>query len=291
MKKAVSHKTLSIAVGSLLLVLTGAAGVVAQSTGGGAGITTAANANVGNGDNLTAAVNATVGVHLTAAMTNAKGRADTEITNRINALTALLTRVQGMKNVSANNQATIVANIQSQISGLTTLKSTIDAETSKTALKSEIQSIVNSYRTYVLIIPQAVITAASDRIGTIVGLMTTLAAKLQARINAAQAGGTDVSGASAAFTDYQAKIADAQVQGQAAADEVLGLQPDNGSKTTFQANISALKDARSKIVTAQQDLKTARQDISAIVKNLPQQPSATTTSSTTATANPTGGGQ
>ena len=71
-----------------------------------------------------------------------------------------------------------------------------------------------------------------------------------------------------ALADMNAKIADANVQAQAAVTETASLQPDNGNATVMASNTATLKDARTKIQTAQQDLVKARQDAGVIVKAL-----------------------
>ncbi len=48
--------------------------------------------------------------------------------------------------------------------------------------------------------------------------------------------------------------------------------PDQGVKTTMTANTKALKDARTKIVAAQQDLHAARADAETIMKSVQGKP-------------------
>ena len=92
---------------------------------------------------------------------------------------------------------------------------------STTSLKTDIQSITGSYRIFALIIPQGAIEAATDRIMTIVSDMTTIGTKLQARI-----GSSASASVTSALADYNAKIADANTQAQAAASKISSLTPD-----------------------------------------------------------------
>ncbi len=86
-----------------------------------------------------------------------------------------------------------------------------------------------------------------------------------------------------ALADMNAKVAGANAQASAAVTEIANLQPDNGNATIMASNTAALKDARTKIQAAQQDLVAARQDSGSIVKALiAAKVSASATASTSA---------
>src|SRR5262249_2095811 len=136
---------------------------------------------------------------------------------------------------------------------------------STTSLKLDIQSITQSYRIFMLVMPQISIEAAADRGQNLAGLLSALAGKLQTRLTAAQSAGVHASSSLPLLADMNTKIADAQVKEQAAVNEVASLQPDNGNQTVMQSNLAALKDARSKIQAAQQDFVSARQDAAHII--------------------------
>jgi len=228
------------------------------------------------GLSASAAASGTVGVSAGAQLkatliTRAQDRADQEITRRLNALNSLSARVNEMQKLSTDEKSGLSATIQSQIGDMNTLEAQIatDASANSTSsLKADIQAITKSYRIFMLVIPQGAISAASDRVMTIVGMMTTLSGNLQTRITAAQTAGSNMSVSVSALADLNAKIADANTQAQAAVTETAGLQPDNGVQAVMQSNTAALKDARSKIQTAQQDLTAARKDAGTIVKVL-----------------------
>jgi hypothetical protein len=197
-------------------------------------------------------------------------RANQEITRRIASLNALNSRVNAMQRISASDKSSLSSTIQAQISAMNSLQTKIEADAnSSSSLKADVQSITASYRIFALIIPQGAIDAAADRAMTIVSDMTTVGAKLQARVSALgnSASATVIS----ALADFNAKVADAKTQAQAAVSEISGLTPDQGNQTQMQANTSALKDARSKIQAAQKDFVAARQDAATIVKALIQQ--------------------
>ena len=261
---------------AMLGILVAPALVFAQGTASaGTGLTAAATVTASTGSGVT--VSATV----TAKMKAAIGRADQEITRRVTALNALNTRVSQMQKVTDAFKQALETTIQGQVSALTTLQAKIDADTDLTTLKADIQSVTASYRIFALVLPQGRIAAAADRTVTISGMMTTLGTKLQTRIAAMQAGGTDVTALSAALSDLSAKITDATAQAQQSVMLSAALMPDGGDKTKMAANAAALKTARGDLTTAQKDLVAGRKDIATIMAGLKVSAGATATTTTT----------
>ncbi len=218
-------------------------------------------------------------------------KAHDEIDRRIKALTDLEARLNETSKLSADEKNSLSVEIQGQISAMTDLEKKIDSDSeteSTSTLRADIKSITDSYRIFLLVMPQASIQAAADRAMTIVGTMNDLGVKLNARITAAQAAGNNVSASTAAMADFTAKVSDANVQAQAAISEVAGLTPDNGDQAKMQANLAALKDARAKVQASQQDLVTARKDVEIVLKQLREfrmSASATSTVSSTMEVN------
>ncbi len=218
---------------------------------------------------------------LTAAEKTAISRGDQEITRRTNALTDLNTRVQAMQKVTDAFKQNLSATIQTELTNLTALKAKIDADTDLATLKTDIKSVTQSYRIFALIVPQGRIAAAADREVALVSMMSTLGGKLQARVQASQQSGNDVTSLTAALTDMAAKIQDAQTQAEAAVTASAGLTPDNGDATMMASNNAALKTARADLKTANADLVAARKDITTIIAGLKAMPAAATASTTT----------
>lgn len=217
------------------------------------------------------------------AMTMAKTRADQEIGRRITALNNLNTRVQEMQKVTPDFKTALSTNIQAQITALTALKTKIDADTDGATLKADVQSIAQSYRIFVLVLPLAHIAAAADRAVTISSMMSTLGTKLQARIQAAASAGVDVTAINTILGDLSAKIIEANTQAQAAVSTSAALTPDGGDKTKMASNQAALKQARTSIQAAQKALQAARKDIELIQKSLRALRATTTSSSSVET--------
>jgi hypothetical protein len=266
--------TSMVSVGATLLFLASAFPLVASAQVG-----VSADASVGvNGTGVGATAN------VSTRLTTIIARGDADIAARITALNNLNTRVQSLKNVSGTEKANILAEVQTNSTGLTTLKSKIDADTAVTTAQTDDKSIFGSFRIYALVIPQGYITASADRIDTVVSLMTNISAKLQARITADQSAGKNVTALQASLTDLNAKIADAHAQAGVAASGVASLVPDQGDQTKLAANTAALKSARATIKVGTQDLQTARTDAKSIMTGLKSLGASTSVSaSTTAT--------
>ncbi|HUD02906.1 MAG TPA: hypothetical protein VMR46_02715 [Candidatus Paceibacterota bacterium] len=246
-----------------------------------------AQTSVTTGVNASASVTGTsatvsASTKITATLAKAKTRGDTEIDRRTAALTDLNTRVQAMQKVTDAFKQSLSTTVTSEISALATLKAKIDADTDAATLKTDLQSITTSYRVFALVLPQGRIAAAADREVTLVSMMSTLGAKLQARVQTAGQGGADVTALTAALTDMASKLQDAQTQAEAAVSTSAALTPDNGNATQMASNTAALKAARGDIKTAQADLVAARKDITTVTAGLKAVAPASAAASTTA---------
>ncbi len=278
MNKQFIHKLAGMAAGTALLAAGAAmpAFAVTANVGAGlgasAGISTSAPGIGHERAGLSANASGTIGIGIKgASVTTIMKRANEEITRRITALNNLSVRIGAMVRLSSGERENLSSAIGSQIAALNALKTKIDADVSAnntTTLKADVQSIITSYRTFMLVIPQGAIEAAADRILSISGIMSDLSTKLSSRISAAAAAGNNVSASQTALADMNAKLSDANTQVQAANAEVVSLTSDNGSSTIMQANTAALQDARAKIVASQHDLIAARTDAMTIIKAL-----------------------
>ena len=191
-------------------------------------------------------------------------KAGDAIDKRIKSLIELKARLASIKLLSADQLASLTATLDAEIASLTALQGKIAAGTATSTLKSDVKSITKDHRVFQLVEPKARIAAAASRIKAVATQLESLSTKLQERITAAQTAGTDVTAATAALTDFNAKVADAKVQADAAVALVAGLTPDNGDKAIQESNKNALKAARSKLVAAEKDLAAARHDAATI---------------------------
>lgn len=192
-----------------------------------------------------------------------KTKAEAEIDKRLASLHTAATKITAATKLSATDKATFSSQIQSNITTLTTLRAKIDADTDLPTLRTDAKSIYANFRIYAVFLPQVHMLATIDTMGVAVDNLTTLATKLQTRIQTAQQSGKDVSSVQRLLTDLQAKIADAKTQYQTVESEVASLTP-----ASYPGSTATLQDARSKIKTGAADLRTAWQDAKQIVQGL-----------------------
>lgn len=209
------------------------------------------------------AVASKAAVRQDAVISRLKTRADNEITRRVNALTKLMTRITDVKRLTADQKTNLTSQIQDQINSLNTLKAKIDADSDIATLRTDVQSIVKSYRIFALFIPKTYIIAHADRLLDVTDVLTGIQGKLQTRIDSLKSAGNDTTAMQNLITDMTAKLADAKTQATNAISAVLPLTPDG-----YPANKATLQSARTMLVAARQDLAAAHKDEQQIRQDL-----------------------
>ncbi len=220
---------------------------------------------------------------LTARIQKAQTRAGQEIDRRVTILNDLTGKVVAMTRLASDQKTAISNSITQQVSVLTQLKTKIMADTDITTLKADIKSITDSYRIFMLVIPQINIIRTTDAMIETSQMLGALGTKLQTRISTVSST-NGVSALNTLMTDFAAKITDAQNQAQAATTVIAPLKPDQGDQATITANKQAIATAKADLKTARVDLKTARQDAGKIVMALKGMKTATATPATTTSA-------
>lgn len=220
----------------------------------------------------------------TNAISKLKEKADKEIDRRIASLNKLIEKINAVKRLPAGQKSTMVGQIQTEITNLTTLKTKINGDTDIATLRTDVQSIVKSYRIYALYIPKITILANADKILNLIeGKMATLTTKLQLRIDEAKKNGYNVNTMTNLMTQRKAKLDDATTQANNAITKVTPLTPDGwpGNKTELQA-------ARDMLKTARKDLNDAQKLASQVRVQLVQlKPTGTPKPTSTVTPTPT----
>ena len=198
-----------------------------------------------------------------ARMTYLKARGHLAIERRLNELDRLNALVNGAKHLTSTDRSTLLSKLSSSKTGLQALDTKIQGDTDGTTLHNDLQSIVTAYRIYVLVAPQVHIVVASDRIAALVALGNSIAAKIQAKIDAAKGNGKDVKAVQAALDDMKRQLADAMAAINGVADEVIALTPSG-----YPGNRSMLLNARSSILNARAQLLKGREDAHTAVNAL-----------------------
>lgn len=181
------------------------------------------------------------------------------IDQRIDSLEKIIGKIEGMKRISDENHSMLEVSVKSEIAKLLALKSQIASTSSTSTLQQQLNSITRSYRTYALVVPQAQIVAAADRVLAIVDSLNVVYAKVNARI------ATSSLASSTALANFSLNLNDATSQAKTAIALVKGLKPDNGDSSIATANKKALQTARQAVVAAQKSLQQAEKSIRTVI--------------------------
>lgn len=196
-------------------------------------------------------------------LANLKAHGTTEIERRLSNLTAALTKLSGTAKLTAADKTALTNQINAEISSLTALKSKLTADADLTTARADVKSIVNDYRVYVLLLPKTRMVASADRFSQVETQLTSLAAKLQAKVDADKTAGQDVSAMQKSLDDLKAKVADAQQKSTSVIAPLLALQP-----TDYNQNHTVLVNYRSSLQTAHTDVMAARDDAKSVIQSL-----------------------
>jgi hypothetical protein len=190
-------------------------------------------------------------------------KGDQEITRRLQQLETLSTKISAATKLTSSDKSTLSTQVTGEISGLTALKSKLDADTTLVDAHADAESIYTEYRVYALITPKINLIKTADDQQVTESNLTTLAAKLQTRITAMKNAGKDTTAMQSELSDLTAKTTAAQAISSAIETKVIGLQP-----TDYNSDHAVLSDDSTQLKTAHTDTTTAIADAKQIVAQL-----------------------
>jgi hypothetical protein len=190
---------------------------------------------------------------------------DCMITQRLTWLSTASSKLSADKTLTAADRAALTTILSNDTNGLTSLKATLDAESSLSAVQGDLAAIVGNYRVYRLVAPQVALVRSADAVSAAVSNFATVNSRLEARIRAAAAKGRKTSAASAelAVMNRAVSAAAADVSGLSA--RVLALTP-----AAYDAHTAGpvLRRAETAILRARAELLDARADALRVVIRL-----------------------
>ena len=189
-----------------------------------------------------------------------------EINTRNIYLQAYETRINQMDKISSSTQSTLEANLQSTLSTLATIKTSLNTDTATTSAFADLKTITQNVRVFELVLPKTRITADVSSQTTASANIQTLVSGLMTKNNNAS---PSVQAANAPlFADITAKLATIASNTSSALTTILPLVPDQGNKTLLQSNSAAIDSAQAMIKNGQTALKSIWTDIKQIRTNL-----------------------
>ncbi|MGN6325690.1 hypothetical protein [Pseudolysinimonas sp.] len=195
--------------------------------------------------------------HAAASLSDIQAKGAAATSKRIASLTAEISKITSAKGISSSDQSTVLATLNADVTGMKTLATKIAADTSVSTARTDYRSIYETYRVYVVALPQARITAAADRLtGTAIPRLQQVSSKLATRVSG--------------NSDLQAKLDDLNAQLKTASSDTDGLAAAALAVTPadFNANHSAMTGLHDKAKAALAAVKQAAQDAKAIHQGL-----------------------
>jgi hypothetical protein len=191
-------------------------------------------------------------------LANIISRGNAEINRRLTTLNTLNSKISAAVHLTSSDKSYLTTEVNTEISGLTSLESTLDAETTITAARTDVQNIFNEYRVYALVAPKVVLVKTADDQQTVEANLTTLAQKLQTHINTASANGKNVTSLQNTLTNMNTETQNAQAISSSIEAKVLTLQPSdyNSDHTILSGDLGQLKTAHGDNQAAYSDAKT-----------------------------------
>lgn len=190
---------------------------------------------------------------------------DCELARRFTTLDRLTAGIGQAKALTDTHRTALLAIIARTRTGLTALRSTIDADATVAALRADLPKIAQDYRVYLLVGPQVRLTRAADAGAAAVTRLNAVAERLQARIDRQRAAGKDVTAAQTALADLERNTALAAAQVGPVAGHVLPLLPadwnDGTAKPILVAARGSIKTARAELQAARKDAQACRADL------------------------------
>ena len=187
---------------------------------------------------------------------------DCEINRRFTTLDTLSAKITASKVLTTSDAAALKGEIASTKTGLTSLKATIDSETSLPALRVDISKIAADYRVYLLVAPQANLVSAADGVLAAQTRFADVNTKLAARIAMAKAAGKDTTAAQTALEAMNAAVTSAVGLAGPLPAKLLPLTPAQYNAGTagpiLTSARTALGQARDQIKAAIASAKACR---------------------------------
>jgi hypothetical protein len=190
----------------------------------------------------------------------ARVAAEAAITVRLGDLKARVTLVQGTSWLSATDRSALLSELNSEISGLDALATTIQAETSVAAFRTEAAGILSQFRVYALVVPQVHLVRATDEVTTVI-LPDLQAAQtlLGQQIQLAGQQHKDTSATAALMSDLATQVTNLQAVTNGLSAKLLALTP-----AAWNTDHSVLIPLRQQLGSGRVDAGHALSDIKAV---------------------------
>src|SRR5258708_26882241 len=132
--------------------------------------------------------------------------ADKMIANRLTTLNSLNGRIQSDTRLHSDEKTGLTADVQNEITGLNTLKTTIDADTDLTKVRADAKQIVTNFRIYEIAEPKLRLLLTLNNLQTMSTNIQSLVPQIQSLVTTLQGQGKDTSSITALLTDISSQL-------------------------------------------------------------------------------------
>lgn len=194
--------------------------------------------------------------------TTRKQRVLAEIDRRIALLEEASKKIEGLTHITATEKSTLQTTIHTAITNLQTLKTNISGNNNEASLIADIKTLITTHKNFSIALPQARLLVAAELMDALANRMLEVIKKVEVRVTALEASGTETGNISSLILNLKAKLADVKAVSNSITAAVTPLASDSdASKTT-------LKTAQGKLKAGMQDLRDASKDLREILKEL-----------------------
>jgi septal ring factor EnvC (AmiA/AmiB activator) len=160
--------------------------------------------------------------------------------------------------ITSDQSNALQSDVSTNQSGLSALKTKLDAETDVTAAKQDVHNIYFQFRIFAVVLPRDYGELALDVMANLNAKMTGGESKIQTAID--NAPDSEKAQLNALFSDYKAQLGTASNEIGAAESQVPQLTPDNfnNNRSSYLSTLAAYKNDRH---AARAALKKAAQDL------------------------------
>ena len=193
---------------------------------------------------------------------------DTLITNRQSSLNTLNSRIStdlSAHKLTGDQASALQADVTTNQTGLSNLKSKLDAETDAKAARQDVANIFLQFRIYAVVLPRDYRRIQMDVEINAKSLMQGSASTIKQAIGSAPA--SKQAQLNALFSDYQKQVAAAESQLDTAQQDFPAMTPENfnQNRSTYESTRAALDNA---LKAARVDLHQAAKDLNEMARIL-----------------------
>jgi hypothetical protein len=186
----------------------------------------------------------------------------------LTSLNAAAKVIDQTQKLSADDKQTLKAEINSTISGLTALKTKLDADTTLVDARTDAKLILSDYRVYALVLPKVRLVKVADGQIALEAKFSDLSSTFMKRFAELKVAGRDTSALETTLANMNTKVSAAQTVSTAVQAKVIALKPSdyNSDHTILSGDRDQLKAAHDDLVAARADAKTIADGIKALTQ-------------------------